>query len=153
MASKHPSKVSREREGGKRQERGRVLTAGEQSAAHCTAEQERQQGEREGAMEPFSRCQPRAGRGGPPAVPSSGTPSHLLPAELSRPPWHRAEGAGSRPCSEPLFFFSTPPSSSSSGCYIMSGCSWKPDGSDVTLGKGGGRLEGVEVPFSSPPHH
>jgi hypothetical protein len=41
-----------------------------------------------------------------------------------------------------LFFFSTPPSSSSSGCYIMSGCSWKPDGSDVTLGKGGGRLEG-----------
>lgn len=98
---------------------------------------------------PAAWCQPRAKRGGPPAVPSFGTPSCPLPAGLSRPPWHRAEGAGSSPCSEPLFFFSTPPSSSSSGCYIMSGCSWKPDGSDVTLGKGGGKLEGLK--FSPPP--
>lgn len=102
---------------------------------------------------PAAWCQPQARRGGPPAVPSSGTPSCPLPAGLSQPPWHRAEGAGSSPCSKPLFFFSTPPSSSSSGCYIMSGCSWKPDGSDVTLGKGGGKLEGVEVLLPSPPCH
>lgn len=105
----------------------------------------RREGGRARAMVP---AQSQEGR--PPAVPSSGTPSRPLPAGLSRPPWHRAaEGAGSSPCSEPLFFFSTPPSSSSSGCYIMSGCSWKPDGSDVTLGKGGGKLEGLKFP--SPP--
>lgn len=106
-----------------------------------------------GQWSPAAWCQPRAGRGGLPEVPSSGTPSRPLPAGLSWAPWHRAEGAGSSPRSEPLFFFSTPPSSSSSGCYIMSGCSWKPDGSDVTLGKGGGKLEGAEVLLPSPPCH
>lgn len=163
-----PSKVSRESEegkahGGRRKqgERG-GLTAVVPKSKQATGSSElqalgRREGGRAGGRErwsPAAWCQPSARRGGPPAVPSSGTPSRPLPAGLSRPPWHRAaEGAGSSPCSEPLFFFSTPPSSSSSGCYIMSGCSWKPDGSDVTLGKGGGKLEGVEVPLPSPPCH
>lgn len=102
------------------------------------------EGGRYGVLQPGAS--PELG-GRPAEVPSSGTPSRPLPAGLSRAPWHKVEGAGSSPCSEPLFFFSTPPSSSSSGCYIMSGCSWKPDGSDVTLGKGGGKLEGAEVPL------
>lgn len=157
LAPKHPSKVSKEskRGSGNRVSREGSWQWSPERSARPTAELRAAQagGRREGAMEPCSLVPAQSQEGRPACCPFLWHPLPPLPAGLSRPPWHRAEGAGSSPCSEPLFFFSTPPSSSSSGCYIMSGCSWKPDGSDVTLGKGGGKLEGVEVLFPSPPCH